>query len=237
MWLEQATREKLLTVLKGWIRSGERGTAGVPFNEFESITAKLRHAFTCIPAGIGLLSPCNRVLQAKPHMVYLHTNTQVLTAIKGCQTLLRESTREPTWCRELTMGWPDFIGIVDASSHGVGGVVVGELSGCIPTVFRWQWPEDVRTQVISVDNPGGTINNSDLEMVGLLLLWLVIKGICGPLAEKQIALFGDNSPSIGWVARLGSRCSRVAENLIQALALHLKLQKACPLTPTHIAGE
>jgi hypothetical protein len=59
MWLEAAKRETLLTILKGWIRAGRRGTAGIPFKEFESVTAKLHHAFTCIPAGIGLLSPCN----------------------------------------------------------------------------------------------------------------------------------------------------------------------------------
>jgi hypothetical protein len=153
------------------------------------------------------------------------------------RTLLRESTREPTRCRELTCGWPDYIGIVDASSHCIGGVVVGELSGCVPTVFRWQWPEDIRTQVVSFDNPAGNITNSDLEMAGLLILWLVIKGICGLLTEKRIALFGDNSPSISWVAHLGSRRSSVAENLIQALALCLKLQRACPLTPIHIEGD
>jgi hypothetical protein len=137
--------------------------------------------------------------------------------------LLRESTQEPTQCRELTCGWPDYIGIVDASSHGIGGVVVGELSGCVPTVFRLQWPEDIHTQVVSFNNPAGNITNLDLEMAGLLILWLVIKGICGLLTEKRIALFGDNSPSISWVARLGSRHSSVAENLIQALALRLKL--------------
>jgi hypothetical protein len=33
-------------------------------------------------------------------------------------------------------GWPDYVGIVDASSYGIGGVVFGELSACTPTVFR-----------------------------------------------------------------------------------------------------
>jgi hypothetical protein len=66
MWLEDAKREKLLTVLKDWIRVGERGMAGIPFNEFKSVTAKLRHTFTCIPAGVGLLSPCDKILQLKP---------------------------------------------------------------------------------------------------------------------------------------------------------------------------
>ncbi len=66
MWLEAAKWEKLLTVLKGWIRSGKRGTAGIPFNEFESVVARLRHAFTCIPAGVGLLLLCNWILKVQP---------------------------------------------------------------------------------------------------------------------------------------------------------------------------
>jgi hypothetical protein len=63
MWLETAKREKLLTILKGWIRTGTQGSAGILLGEFESTIAKTRHAFMCIPAGRGLLSPCNRVLR------------------------------------------------------------------------------------------------------------------------------------------------------------------------------
>ncbi len=158
--------------------------AGIPFKEYESVVAKLRHAFTCIPAGVGLLSPCNRVLKVRPPYVYLHQNARVLNAIEGCQTLLQEPTREPTKCCKLTCGWPDFIGIVNASSHGVEGVIFGELLGCTPTVFRWQWPKDIRSQIKTFENPNGTIMNSDLEMAGLLLLWLAMKEVCGPLREK-----------------------------------------------------
>jgi hypothetical protein len=134
MWLKEAKQEKLLTILKGWIRTGKRGTTGIPFTEFESTFAKIRHAFTCIPAGVGLLSPCNRLLVKRPSYVYLHKNTNILTSLEGCQTLLRESTVEPTKCRELICGWPDYVGIIDASSHGFMGIVFGETSACTPTV-------------------------------------------------------------------------------------------------------
>jgi hypothetical protein len=186
MWLKNAKREKLLTVLKGWVRSGRRGTVGIPFKEFKLVTAKLRHAFTCIPAraGVGLLLLCNHVLKLRPPHVYLHQNVRVLNAIAGCRTLLRESTREPTRCREPTCGWPDFIGIVDASSHGVGGVIFVELSGCTPTIFSWQWPKDICSDIITFENPQGTITTSDLEMAVLLLLWLAMEEVCGSLREK-----------------------------------------------------
>jgi hypothetical protein len=41
MWLEAAKWETLLTIMKEWIRTGRSGTAGIPFKEFESVTAKL----------------------------------------------------------------------------------------------------------------------------------------------------------------------------------------------------
>jgi hypothetical protein len=68
-------------------------------------------------------------------------------------------------------GWPDFIGVVDASSHGVGGVIIGELSECLPTVFRLQWPPDITANVKSEANPKGTITNSDLELDDGARMW------------------------------------------------------------------
>jgi hypothetical protein len=126
---------------------------------------------------------------------------------------------------------------VDASSHGVGGVIFGELTACTPTVFRWKWPEEITKEVQSENNMTGTITNSDLEMAGILILWLVLEGVCGGLREKRIAMLGDNSPSISWVQRLTSKSSIVAEQLVQALALRIKIGGACPLTVIHIEGK
>jgi hypothetical protein len=109
--------------------------------------------------------------------------------------------------------------------------------GCTPTVFQWQWPKDIRSEIITFKNPQGTITNSDLEMAGLLLLWLAMEEVCRPLREKRIMLFNDNSHSIGWVTRLASKRSLVAEHLVQALALQLKIQRVCPLTLIHIEGK
>jgi hypothetical protein len=110
------------------------------------------------------------------------------------------------------------------------------MSPCTPTIFQWQWPEDIQTSIITINNPGGIITNNNLELAGLLMLWLAMEEVCSPLCEKRVMLFNNNSPTIGWVTRLASRRSLVAEHLIQALALQLKFQQACPLTPIHIKG-
>ena len=100
------------------------------------VVAKIRHAFMAIPAGRGLLTPCNKILQKKPSLVYLQQNPVLLAAIMGCCTLLRESSNSPTRYHELVGRWPDYIRICDASSYGVGGVIFGKNEACVPTVFR-----------------------------------------------------------------------------------------------------
>ena len=237
IWLEEEKRATLLAILKGWIRAATRSRRGIALGEFESVTAKLRHAFTALPAGKGLLSPCNWVLRKRPPVVYLHRNKVLLEAIQGARTLLRESTTRPTHCRELVTGWPDIIGVKDASGHGVGGVILGEHSECPPTVFRFEWPDDIKADLVSETNPDGRITNSDLEMAGLLMLWLVMEEVCGSLEKKRVALFSDNDPTVSWVKRMASRHSRVAAQLIRALALRLHKHHACPLTPIHIPGK
>jgi hypothetical protein len=157
-------------------------------------------------------------------------------AIEEMRTLLQESTREPTRCLELVTVWPDFVGVKDASSHGVGVIIIGEMSKCTPTVFRFARPDDVRKDVVSKLNPSGKISNSDLEMAGLLMLFVIMEQVCSPLVEKRIALFSDYSPKVGWVDRLALCQSKTATHVIRALALRLKANKCCPLTPQHISG-
>jgi len=236
LWLEGPKRDALLATLQSWLRTSSVKRGGIPFDEFLSVLSKIRHAFISIPAGKGLLSPCNAVLRRGPHTIYLHRNPHLLQAIKDIRTLLRESTVKPTKCTELVSGWPDFIGIKDASGHGVGGIIVGERKACPPTVFRLKWPAYISADINTADNPHGRLTNSDLELAGLVLLWLVMEDVCNPPPASHVALFSDNQPTVHWVQRLTSKSSAVAGQLLRALALRLKLKEASPLTPLHIRG-
>jgi hypothetical protein len=117
-----------------------------------------------------------------------------------------------------------------------GKVIVGELSPIPPTVFHLQWPANISADLVSFENPRGRINNSNLEMAGLLLLWLCLEGVTPDLAHKHVALFSDNSPTVSWVTKMASKKSRVAAQLVRALALCLNIKQSCPLTPVHIPG-
>jgi hypothetical protein len=82
MWLEEQKRAKLLPTLHSWIRAGDC-KRGIPFKEFESVVAKLRHTFTALPGGQGLLSPFNRLLKKQPRVVYFQHNKPLLLAISN----------------------------------------------------------------------------------------------------------------------------------------------------------
>jgi hypothetical protein len=62
IWLKEAKRAALLTILHQWTRGAMRAKRGILFTEFKSVTAKLRHAFTALREGCMLLSPCNWVI-------------------------------------------------------------------------------------------------------------------------------------------------------------------------------
>jgi hypothetical protein len=177
-------------------------------------------------------------MRKQPENIFLGRNEKLSTAIKDMTTLLRESTKNPTRCKELVMGHPDYVGVKDASIHGVGGIIVGENKACVPTVFRVEWPEWVKQEVLKT-NAGkkGNLTNSDLEMAGLLFLFLVMEEVCDLEPGDHIVLFSDNSPTVSWVQRMASKGSLVADQLLRALTLRMKLKQVSPLTTLHIEGK
>jgi hypothetical protein len=114
------------------------------------------------------------------------------------------------------------------------GVIIGKNKACTPTVFRIEWSEDIKQDIQTHDNPTWCLTNSDLEMAGLLFLWLVMGEVCRLSAGCHVVLFSNNSPTVSWFKWLASKGSMVAPQLLRVLALRLKAKQACPLTPFHV---
>ena len=124
----------------------------------------------------------------------MRRNKALQQALTETRIFLCDSITSPTHCSGLATGWPDYVGICDASKHGVGGIIVGELKGVPPTVFHLEWPPEVQAALISEANLTGTITNSDLECAGLVLVWLLLEAMVGELEATRVALYSDNSP-------------------------------------------
>ncbi len=82
LWLEEGKWNQTLTTLHGWLHTRTAtGQHGISFKEFESVVAWLRHAFMALPAGLGLLLPCNAILRKQPHLVCMQRNKALREAI------------------------------------------------------------------------------------------------------------------------------------------------------------
>jgi hypothetical protein len=46
-----------------------------------------------------------------------------------------------------------------------------------------------------------------------------------------LALFSDNSPTVSWVRKMAAKGSKVADQLLRALALRMRQRHVSPLTP------
>ena len=166
-------KEELISILKQWTRLAKKkqmcGAVRVPFEEFRTVINRLHHAAVCVPTGRALLSECNTFAAIERKWVFFRWGSTLCNEMVGWRTLLREATNKPTKCSTLVSGHPDYIGIVDASTEGVGAIAVGELTAMRPTVSRLVWTQEVRDRVLCpVKNPTGTITNSDLECCGFL---------------------------------------------------------------------
>ena len=213
------------------LKTLQRCRTKVPFNKFLKIVGKARSAAIGIPAGHAMFTPINKVISKEPKFVFIRKNSDLHQAIADLRTMITEARKEPTHCRELVTGPPDFFGIVDAAKEGTGGVVMGEEEGCVPTVFRLEWPTQIRQMMEK-----GILTNSDLELAGMVVLFLVIEAVCPCLKHKHVALFNDNTPAVGWTDRMASKQSRTAGGLLRALAFRMRHHRVSPLTPLHIRG-
>jgi len=136
---KEAIQSQLREYLRRARKKGRRSAIRVPFKDFEKLTAKLRHLATCVPAGRGLLSECEKHGTGQhKQWVRLQKGDILYKELQGWHTLVKEITAHPTKCSELVTGHPHVIGIVDAALEGVGGIVVGERDAIKPFVFRME---------------------------------------------------------------------------------------------------
>ena len=56
--------------------------------------------------------------------------------------------------------------------------------------------------VCTKENPDDSMTNSDLELAGLLVCWLVMKEVAPFFRHKHVGLYCDNLVAVSWVKRM-----------------------------------
>jgi hypothetical protein len=208
----------------------------VPRKRLEKIVGKLRHAAIGIPAGRGLFGPVNIAMAQKAEWFTLTKGSPLRLALNDWRYLIRVANIEPTHCKELIPGDPEYIGYCDAAKRGMGGVWLSGTKELEPFVWDVPFPEDIRKRFVSWSNPTGDITNSDLEMAAHLMQWLALE-LTHNVRHAHAAIASDNTATVAWARRLDSKRSHVAKRLLRVLAVRQRVCRASPLLTISIAGK
>ncbi len=100
---------------------------------------------------------------------------------------------------------PRYVGYHDAAVEGAGGVWFSLAHEMQPLVWRPPFLSDVSNKVVSFDNPGGRLPNSDLELAAEVLGIGVILTEAPVVKQEPLGMLCDNTPTVSWIEKMASK--------------------------------
>jgi hypothetical protein len=210
----------------------------VPLKTLQTLIGKQRHASIILPAAHGFFTPMNAAMRGAIKVVGLGAALDIRAALEDSISIIRLLGSRPTHLRELVVDMPQYVGYHDAAAEGTGRVWFS-LSNVMPPVVWWvAFPSDIAKDVISIDNPSGSITNSDLELAAEVIAIGVILGIAPVIRHQPIGMLCDNTPTVRWIKKMASKSqSPTAGRLLRGLAFMLYCCHAGRLTTVHVQGK
>jgi hypothetical protein len=199
----------------------------VPLKTLQMLVGKLRHASIILLEAKGFFTPLNRAMHGNPKTVGLGSSSEVRAALEDLISLMKMLSTCPTHVNELVADMPHYASYHDAAAEGAGGVWFSLTDGMPPSVWREAFPHDIATDVVSDDNPAGSITNSDLELAVEVLAIGVILEEAPTIRHAPLGTLCDNTPTISWVEKMASKASTpTAGRLLRGLAFMLHCHHA-----------
>jgi hypothetical protein len=118
---------------------------------------------------------------------------------------------------------PNIVGATDASSAGMGGFWVAPDNNHY--VWRAPFPATVKTDLITYDNPHGSITNSDLELAAFVVGSATIATNHPKPDYQHVCLASDNTPTVAWVTKGSTTSIGPAAYLLRLLAQQRRLRR------------
>jgi hypothetical protein len=185
-----------------------------------------------IPGSAGLFSALQLALnRAKGNQVRI-TNS-LRHHIDTFAALTASLRNRPTHLAEVVPQAPSFLGTTDAAKVGMGGVYF-DASGQ-GYVWRFPFPDDVQSQLVSKANPSGRVTNSDLEQVGMLAQVSVISHHHN-VPYSTLANGSDNTPTVSRITNGAVSSDGPAAHLCNYACAHQREHRYC-YVPHFLPGD
>jgi hypothetical protein len=162
----------------------------------------------------------------------------VHTVLQDFWWLAGNITRRPTLIAELVpRAQPDTFGAQDAAAAGMGGVhVLPQQYGSILPLMWWSpFPQAIQTRLVTFENSGGDINNSELELAASVALHDILAQQFD-VQEATIHNSSENVATVWWQRKGATSSSGPTAGLLCLQSLHQQHYRYVPLFD-YIAGE
>ena len=199
--------------------------------KWHKVLGELRSMSIAVPGSRNLFGQLQKALaDRKGGRVTLKRG--VHQALDDFRWIAQDLSSRPTRIAELIPLPPVAEGHHDASGKGAGGIwfpgsdIVPRqgFNSTQPLVWRLEWPSFISDDIVSSDNPHGTITNSDLELAGGLL-HLEAAAQAFDIRERTVVSKGDNLNTTFW-ERKGSATSYSAPAyLLRMFGIHQRFHR------------
>jgi hypothetical protein len=131
---------------------------------------------------------------------------------------------------------PTTLAATDASKQGMGGFVITPQHNGERRYDIWRAPFDtfIQKQLVSTDNPAGTVTNSDLELTSLLV-GAYIAAHAASQPHPHIAIATDNTSAQSWL-RSGSTTTINAPAYLLHTFTRLRRKLPFTVSPVYTPG-
>ena len=227
--------QRLLEMLQRMLRRRRASES-----EWHKLLGELRSMSLAIPGSVGCFSFLQEAL--KPGLKRISLSPPVKDQLKDLLWLATSLKDRPTHLAEIVPTPPTYIGAVDAAKKGMGGVWFNmpvRLPLSIqpqpadrlqrPTLWRARFPPAVQEQLVSFENPTGSITNSDLELSGTIGHDAVLAHEV-PVQHLTTCTLTDNTPTVAWRQKGSVTTTGPAAYLLRLSALHRRHHRYKPET-------
>ena len=215
-----------------------KGAKRVSNKSWMSILGKLRFVSVAIPGSAGLFCALQLAL-TKANGNRIRINRSLRAHLDTFASLAASLCDRPTYLAEIVPEEPALLGATDACKHGMGGVYFDSTGRAI--VWRCPFPQDIQDNLVSVDNPAGTLTNSDLEQAALLAQ-ISLQSTTHDTTYATVLNFCDNTPAISRETKGAVSSDGLSADLCNYSCLLQRQERYCHLVqylpgPDNVMGD
>lgn len=215
---------------------------------WHQLLGELRSMSLALPGSRGLFSHLQQALQTRVG-TRLRLTKAFHQALDDFRWIHSQLAHRPTRLYELVPTAPTLIGTHDASGLGAGGVWLPHSTAIprhqflltldddaptglrtvhptnpVPIVWRTTFPPSVQRALVSSANPQGSVNNSQLELLGAL--WHDdVAARCFDIRERTIKSSTDNIATLFWYRRGSVTTTSPTATILRQQSMHQRFHR------------